>query len=200
MNTEQETRRGKIFIYITIIMLFVAIVVGITYAFFAGGVTNTGNVSVDVTTSDQVSITYTTGKDLELDATEPGMSEEGYFDITVSGGSGVTTVYNVILNITSNSFVHDQTAGHTTDSEITYSFYYSTDSGNNKTWTAITENADLTAVTGNVNLATNEILTSSSSDVTKYYKLVINYPNLPKDQSYNMNKSLTGTISFEDAN
>ena len=54
-----------------------------------------------------------------------------------------------------------------------------------------------TALTGSVKLATNEIvLAANNTTTTKYYKFVVTYPNLPKDQSYNMEKEIDSYLEI----
>ena len=190
---EDSTRKKLVGLIIALLIIVVG--VGVTFAFFNPTIRRDGNITIDVTSDQNAKITYENGQNLSLVARQPGISATSYFNVEVeSPGGNITGVYDIYFVISSNSFIHDVTAGHTADSEITYSIYSSPD---NSTWTAITTNADLTAVTGAVKLATNEIvLAQNNNSTTKYYKFEVTYPNLPKDQSYNMEKEIEGYLEI----
>ena len=190
----KEEARKKLIIMITI-LLVVLVGIGITFAFFNPFLTQEDDITVDVTASDLVRITYTNGQNLSLIARQPGMTATSYFNIKIeSNGGNVTGVYDINWVISSNSFIHDVTVGNENDKEITYSLYSSSD---NSSWTPVVTNVDATALTGTIKLATNElVLASNSNSTTKYYKFEVTYPNLPKDQSYNMDKQINSYLEI----
>ena len=188
-----EDNLRKQLIMLVMALLVVCVGAGITFAFFSVSLKQDENITVDVTTSDRASVTYNDGADLNLVANEPGATATSYFNVKVesSGTGSVTGVYDIYWEISSNSFVHDGT----NDKEIIYSLYSSPD---NNTWTPIVVDADATAITGSVRLATNEIVKSENGvPTTKYYKLQVTYPNLAKDQSINMDKELKGYVEIK---
>ncbi len=190
---EDNTRKKIAAILISLLVVLAG--VGITFAFFNPSLNQEGDITVDVTASDNAKITYTNGANLSLIARQPGVSAESYFNVEVeSHGGNVTGVYDVYWVISKNEFIHDTTEGHTNDKEITYSLYSSSD---NSTWTAILTDVDATTLNGSVRIASNELLTASSnSSATKYYKFVVTYPNLPKDQHYNMEKEIDSYLEI----
>ncbi len=190
---EDNTRKKLLGMIISLLVVLVG--VGITFAFFSPSIDNQGEVTVDVTTNRNAKITYTTGQNIDFLAKQPGTSATALFNVNLnSPGGNLTGVYDIYWVITNNTFVHDQTPGETSTKEIKYSLYSSND---NTTWTAMLTDVDLTGVTGQIKLATNElILASSNTSITKYYKLEITYPSLPKDQSYNMEKQITGHLEI----
>ena len=190
---EDSTRKKLLGIIISLLVVLAG--VGITFAFFNPTIRNEGDITIDVTASDNARITYTNGQNLSLIARQPGTSATSYFNVEIeSTGGNITGVYDIYWVISTNSFIHDVTAGHTNDAEITYSLYSSPD---NSTWTPIVTDVDATALTGSVKLATNEIvLAANNTTTTKYYKFVVTYPNLPKDQSYNMEKEIDSYLEI----
>ena len=190
----KESTRKKL-IAVLVVLLVIVVGIGITFAFFNPFINQEGTITIDVTAHDNATITYTNGQNLNLIARQPGISETSYFNVNVeSHGGNVTGVYDIYWVISTNTFEHDTTPGHTTDSEITYSLYSSSD---NSTWTPIATDVDATTWSGSVKLATNElVLATNNSSVTKYYKFVVTYPNLPKDQSYNMEKEIDSYLEI----
>ena len=186
--------RGKL-VVLLIVLLIVVVGLGITFAFFNPFVNRQSDITVDVTTSKNAEITYTNGSNLELIARQPGLSATSFFNVKIeSDGSNLTGVYDIYWVISTNSFVHDSTPGNGNDKEITYSLYASADNTN---WTAIVTDVDVTGVTGPIKLATNELVLANSNTITtKYYKFVVTYPNLDKDQSYNMEKAISGYLEI----
>ena len=192
-DMEESTRKKLVALLIALLVIVVG--VGITFAFFNPFIDQEGDITIDVTAHDNATITYTNGQNLSLIARQPGASATSLFNVQLkSTGGNITGVYDIYFVITDNSFVHDTTVGHTQDSEIYYSLYSSSD---NSTWTPIATNVDLTAVTGQIKLATNElVLAANNSTTTKYYKLEVTYPSLNKDQSFNMEKEISGHLEI----
>ena len=190
----ENSARNKL-IALIVVLLIILVGVGITFAFFNPFLNQQGDITVDVNASDLVTITYTNGSNLNLVARQPGMTATSYFNVKIeSDGGNVTGVYDIYWVISSNTFIHDVTSGHQNDKEVTYSLYSSSD---NSTWTPIVTNVDATALTGSVKLATNElVLASNNSSTTKYYKFEVTYPNLAKDQSYNMDKQISSNLEI----
>ena len=190
----EDSTRKKI-VSLIIGLLIVLVGVGITFAFFVPNVNNDNSLTIDVTTSKNAKITFNNGADLVLDATEPGTTSTAYFNVQInSTGDSLTGVYDIYFVISNNTFIHDNTLGHTSDKEITYSLYSSSD---NATWTPMITDVDITGITGDVRIAANELITAQNSLSTiKYYKFTVNYPSLQKDQSFNMQKSISGYIEI----
>ena len=187
----EDSVRRKI-ITLVVALLVITIGAGVTFAFFSPSIRQEENITVDVTTSDKASVTFNDGSYLSLVANQPGATATSYFSVTVggSGTSEVTGVYDVYWKISTNTFVHDST----NDKEITYSLFSSPD---NSSWSPIVLDADATALTGDIRLATNEIIKSSNgSSTTKYYKFQVTYPSLPKDQSLNMDKEIQSFLEI----
>ena len=194
---EDSTRKKILGLVISLLVVLVG--VGITFAFFNPFLNQEDDITIDVTASDNATITYTNGANMNFVANEPGTTATSYFNVKIeSNGGNITGVYDIYWVISNNTFIHDVTAGHQNDSEITYSLYTSPD---NSTWTAVATNVDATAITGAVKLATNEIvLAANNSTTTKYYKFDVTYPNLPKDQSYNMQKQINSYLEIRPSN
>ena len=192
MKVEEQNTRKRLIISLSVLLLLV-IAVGITYAFFKPSMTNTGSTSVNINAFDRAVITFTGGSDLSMDAYQPGISRELYFDVKLqSPGGNISASYDIIWAITSNSFVHDETTGHENDKELLYSLYIST---NQSTWTPVFTNKDATELTGNVKLATNELIIADNNTTARnYYKFVVTYPSLNKDQSFNMESTLSSSV------
>ena len=189
-----DNTRKKL-ITLIVVLLIVVVGVGITFAFFSPSLNQQDNITVDVTASDNAKVTFTNGSNLVLNAIQPGISATSYFNVEVeSPGGTITGVYDIYWVISTNTFEHDTATGHESDYEITYSLYSSSD---NSTWTAMVTDADATTLNGAVRIAANELVTATNgSSTTKYYKFVVTYPNLPKDQNYNMQKEIDSYLEI----
>jgi len=194
MKVEENNTRRNLLISLSTLLLIV-VVVGITYAFFRPSETNTAVTNVNINAFDQAVITFTGGSDLSMNAYQPGVSRELYFDVKLqSTGGDMSASYDIIWQITNNTFKHDETIGNENDAELLYSLYISQDQS---TWTAEFENKDATALTGDVKLATNHlVIASNGSTARNYYKFVVTYPSLNKDQSFNMESTLNSNIKI----
>ena len=177
------------------VLLVMLVGIGITYAFFSPTIIQESDITVDVTTSENATITFENGSNVNLSATEPGITTSALFNVKIeSNGESITGVYDIYWVISENEFEHDTTPGHENDKEITYSLYASSDGYN---WSPIVANADATALNGAVKIATNELVVANNGgETTKYYKMDITYPTINKDQSYNMGKSINGYIEI----
>ena len=78
---EDNTRKKIAAILISLLVVLAG--VGITFAFFNPSLNQEGDITVDVTASDNAKITYTNGANLSLIARQPGVSAESYFNVEV---------------------------------------------------------------------------------------------------------------------
>lgn len=189
-----EKRNTILLTIITIVTILVAIA-GATFAYFSKTVEKEGTIKVDINTSDNASIYYEAGEELNLFAQQPGASGEVMFSVTLKGenSSGVNSSYNINWNIDSNSFVYEPN-DQTIDPELVYNIYKSDDK---KNWIPVVMNQDCTTSNGVVNLVNNQkIEVASNKTVTQYWKIVLVFQNLGKDQNYNQNKSLSSNITI----
>lgn len=185
----------KKYIMIAIVTLLIVIcVIGVTYAFFIGDVTTAGITTINIEASDQATISFNGGNDVKINAHQPGVSGELYFSVGLrSDGGDISAAYDIVWNITGNTFMKDE--NNPSDKELLYSLYISTDNTN---WEPLFEGKEATTLSGENKIATNElILAPQNSQTTNYYKFVITYPSLPKDQSYNMGATLNSYIEVK---
>lgn len=174
-------------------------VLGISYAFFTPDITTTGSINVDVETSNNAKIIYDTGDALNLFANQPGASDEAVFSVTLSGdvSYAVTSEYDINWNITENGFSYEEN-DETIDAELTYDIYTSNDG---LSWTPYILNQDCTAKTGNISLVNGHTISvAANSSITQYWKVVLTFEDLEKNQSYNQNKTLKSTLKISNVN
>lgn len=175
-------------------LLILVCVIGVTYAFFSPSVDTNGITTVNIEVSEQATISFTGGKDVMIDAHQPGVTGELYFSVGLkSDGGDISAAYDIIWNITENTFIKD--VNNPDDKELLYSLYISADNTN---WEPLIDEAEATTLNGENKLATNElILATNNNEKVNYYKFVITYPNLAKDQSYNMEAVLSSSIEVK---
>ncbi|MBQ4583316.1 MAG: hypothetical protein IJA94_00215 [Bacilli bacterium] len=184
----------KYTIAVIVTLLILVCVIGVTYAFFNPNVDSNGITTVNIELAEQATISFTGGKDVTIDAKQPGVAGELYFSVGLkSDGGDISAAYDIIWNITENSFVKD--VNNPDDKELLYSLYISTDNIN---WEPLIIDAEATTLYGENKLATNElILATNNSEKVNYYKFVITYPSLAKDQSYNMEAVLNSYLEVK---
>ena len=187
-----NVRKYVIAAIVTLIIL--VCVIGVTYAFFNPTVNSNGITTVNIESSEQATISFTGGNDITVNAYQPGVSGELYFSVGLkSDGGDISAAYDIIWNITENTFIKD--VNNADDKELLYSLYISTDNTN---WEPLITDAEAATLIGEVKLATNElILASENIEKVNYYKFVITYPSLDKDQSYNMEASLNSYVEVK---
>lgn len=184
----------KYTIIVIVVFLIIVCAIGVTYAFFNPTIDPNGITTINIESSDQATISFEGGNDLILAASEPGMSGELYFSVGLkSTGGNISAAYDIVWNITENTFIKDE--NNLTDKELLYSLYVSSDNVN---WEPLITDEEAATLLGNINLATNElILAQNKNEKTNYYKFVITYPNLDKDQSYNEGAVLNSYIEVK---
>lgn len=171
--------------------------IGLSFAYFSSTNDYEESAKVNVQTSNNAYIYYDTGSEIELFANQPGYTDELEFSVKLVGDSKGTikSVYDVNLNVDSNTFVYDPQTSLNTP-ELLIDVYKRTD--NLAPWAKVLEDKDVTELLGVVNLVTDqEIEVGPSSEITQYWKVVIKYISLDKDQSYNMNKEFISNIKVE---
>ena len=169
------SKKQKIMVSITGIFLVLMILVGLTYAYYLTKITgNTNSKSISVTTAN-LQVKYVEGNDV-IEPTEkilPGFTATKTFSVTNEGNKA--TNYSVIFDSVSNSFTRTQD------------------------WTYELKKNDEVVKTGTItNEKVQPILYSETIEVnvTDNYSLAVTYNDVNENQSEDMNKTLTGQITF----
>lgn len=188
--------RKTIILSVLAIAILCLSVMGLSFAYFSATTTNNGNVNVNVETSNNAYIFYDTGKDLILDAKQPGYSGELTFFVKLVGDTNgtINSTYDINMIVESNDFEYDP---NSTDNipELLYDVYMSTDNNN---WTEVIKDGDATRLTGTINLVNGQkISAKANSEIIQYWKVILTYASLDKNQSYNMNKKFISSIKVE---
>lgn len=189
-----KNRRTLVLSVLAIAILCLS-VISLTYAYFASTTTYGDKLEVNVEISDNASIYYDTGSDLDLVANQPGYSDEMFFSVKLIGENraAVTSSYDINWYITENDFEYDPNSLEKTP-ELVYELYMSTDKSS---WTKI-DSGDVTTLVGTKKLINNQkIEVEANKEITQYWKLKIQYVSLDKDQSYNMSKKFISAIKVE---
>lgn len=171
-------------------------VMGLSFAYFSATTTKNEKVNVSVETSNNAYIFYDTGKELTLNAKQPGYSGELTFSVKLVGDTKgiINSIYDINWIVESNSFEYDPNSTEKVP-ELLYDVYMSTD---NNTWNEVIVGGDATELKGKKTLIDNqEISVDANKEITQYWKVVLTYTSLDKDQSYNMNKEFISSIKVE---
>ena len=150
-------------IYLTIgVLVFIATVVGITYAFFPSLLTGQESGTTITITSGEVGLVFADGSD-EMAPTNiaPGWSATKTFSITAPSANEGIAYYNIVFDNVTNTFVNQ--------SDLVYTLS-STNGGGSKTQTAVPATGTTTTVISNVSINKN---------VTQTYTLTVSYLNNP---------------------
>lgn len=188
--------RRTIILSVLAIAILCLSVMGLSFAYFSATITKSGNVNVNIETSNNAYIVYDTGDDLELKANQPGYSGELNFFVKLVGDTSgtVNSTYDINMIVENNNFEYDPDSTEKTP-ELLYDVYMSTDKTN---WNEIIRNGDATNLKDTTNLVDNQkISASAKSETVQYWKVVLTYVSLDKNQSYNMNKEFVSSIKVE---
>ena len=171
------SKKNKITILISIISLAL-VVMGVTYSYFKASTSGSETVSTVVGVSGKLEITYTDGTpQINASGIVPGWSASKTF--TVENTGDALAYYKLKIIDVTNTF----TIGDSISYELT-----STDGGENISKTSLPYTS--TFITDGIGIAVGE---------THHYTVTTYYNDLDEDQSPDLGKSFTYTITIEGA-
>lgn len=183
-------------IYLGLLVCFLTSMIGVSFAYFTGGVRTTGTGGrASASTADLIYVEYNAGdSSFSLPDAIPGASASKTFSVSVNPTEmQKSATYGIYLNISTNSFVKcsDSNYNATTNAcvkdaeELVYTLKDETG--------ATIATGDLLEKTGKIEL--KKITKTITTDATYRYTFQVTFKNVDGDQNHNKNKSLTGNIS-----
>ena len=189
---------GKKNVILAIVLCISITVIGISFAYFTSGVSETGTGGkVDATTAELIDVSYDAGSSaINLQNVIPGATASKNFSVTITPTTSENkATYAIVLNIASNDFEKCDDDNYDAESnvctrganEITYQLTSSDGSVN--------ETGDLTELNGKITLLkeTKEV----SAQTTYNYTLTLTYVNTGADQNHNANSTFTSNLNVE---
>jgi len=182
-------------IYLGLLVCFLVSIIGVSFAYFTGGVKVTGNGgSTSVDTAKLIQVKYDAGdRTLSLQDAIPGMSTSKSFSVNVTPTEDQdTATYSIQFVIDSNSFVKCSDSNYNANTnaciknaeELVYTL-------KDKSGTVLAT-GDLLEKTGTLEIL--KLTKTVSASTTFDYTLEVSYKNLNADQNHNMNKALAGNV------
>ena len=157
--------------------IIILLAFGVSYAYFQANIK--GNESSNTITTGGVSlkIEYTGSNIINAINILPGWKEVKYFKVDITNPNNKIINYNINLHITNSNFYTTRDIGN---SYLTYELYECTDEYDKICTTSIINQTIL-----NINGTGNKIVKQSETTKTetKYYALVINFPNEDYNQT-----------------
>ena len=153
--------------------------IGISFAYYTSSIQTSGTGSGTTGgTADLIDVVYDAGDSaLNLSNAIPGDTASKTFTVTVNPTtSEPSATYAIVLNLTTNGFINN---------EIRYTL--KNNSGGTLATSTIADNQ-----TGKITL-----YTQSNATTTYNYTLEVEFIDTGSDQSYNANKTLSGTVEVE---
>ena len=198
---------GEKYLILGIVIMAIIVTSGYSFAYFTVKTTVNGTTKASTTgnTATLPKVVFDGGQ--EVTSTTPllpGNKITKTFNVTFTPGSDIKSVnYNVILNITENTFVtcseqtkiindvpNECTVGAT---ELVYRLKRKI--GTSGVDTEVVHETDLTA--GVKTTQTYAETVTSSSEVTYYYTLEIEFKDTKANQLHNMGKTFSGTVDVQ---
>lgn len=182
-------------IYLGLLVCLLVSIIGVSFAYFAGGVNVGGTGSAtNATITDLLEVTYDAGsKAISLPADAiPGAKDSKTFSVTVKPNEKQkSATYAINLKINSNSFVKCTSSNKTDANNCTLNateLYYALKDSSG----SVIKSGDLAGQSGTIEL---EKVTRTVTSTTAYnYTLDVEFKNTGADQNHNANKSFSGTV------
>ena len=172
-------------LYITIIMICLTAILGISYAWFSTIIEGNENANKHIVTTGDLRLTYTDSDIVALENAFPGASSEKTFTIKNSGTT--STAYNLFWQELNNGISRDELVMEVTCKRLNSS---GTEDG---TCEGVSERA----VSSIVNIKSNIQI---EPGIIHQYTMKVTFIDTGLEQNYNKNKTFNGKIGIEEFN
>ncbi|MEG0794226.1 MAG: hypothetical protein RSG95_00325 [Bacilli bacterium] len=209
-NVVKEKKKSTFYMVVGVLLLIV-ISVGITYAFFKGLIGPGARSNIGTLSKTTDSLTFETGGDLSVVATQQNFIPTGAsLNATTTGSAKLIAnnntntasyTYNIGLDIKTNNYIY--TTGATATPELILTITDPTGAvvtsipGLTYINTGAVTGFDVTTKTGVVKIAENYFITANTTATTQTWNFKLTFVNLSSNQSENAGRTFTGVLKIQ---